>query len=123
MSRRTTTTLIEPLAGAEPGAQDLPQPNDRDESSGNAARIETLAPVQREQMERARRDSESGRRDTDCRSMPQQPGGVCAQPDDPTWLDTGLAPGDPDASEAENQRTDQYDPGAPAVGPGGGGRR
>jgi len=123
MTRCATTTIADPLGGAEPAPQDLRQPNDRDESSKDAQRIEELAPVQREQMERARRDLESDRRDTDCRSVPQQPDGACAQLDDPTMLDTGLAPGDPRASEAENLQTDQHDPGRPPVGPDGRERR
>jgi hypothetical protein len=119
MSRSATTTVIGPLGDAELGGQDLRQPNDRDEASTDAGRIEELAPVQRDQMERARRDAESGQRDTDCRSMPQPADGVCVQPDDPTLLDTGLAPQDPRASEAGNRRTDRHDPGSAPFGPGG----
>ena len=70
MSRRPTRTIPHPL-GPEARSEPLRQPNDRDESSTDADRIEETAPVQREQMERARRDVESDRRDTDCRSMPQ----------------------------------------------------
>jgi hypothetical protein len=118
MPRRATTTIIEPLGGRAPRGDDLRQPNDRDESSTDADRAGELAPVQREQMERARRDAEGPRRDTYCRSMPSA-SSDCAQPDDPALLDDVLAPDEPAARDAENREGAQHDPGAPSVRPDG----
>jgi hypothetical protein len=115
---RATETLVEPLGGAERARGGLRQPNDRDESSTDADRPGELAPVQREQMERARRDAQSERTDTDCRGVPDA-SGACAQPRDPSLLDDVLAPGDPRASDAENRVGAQHDPGAPPVRPDG----
>ena len=118
MSRRTTQTVIEPLGGAERTSGGLRQPNDRDESSTDADRPGEIAPVQKAQMETARRDAESPAQDTDCHNVPSEAGG-CAQPRDPALLDDVLAPGDPRASDAENRRGEQHDPGKPAVRPDG----
>ncbi len=118
MPRRATTTITEPLGGRTPRGEDLRQPNDRDESSTDADRVDELAPVQREQMERARRDAEGPRRDTDCRSMPSA-SPACAQPDDPAFLDDVLAPDEPAARDSENREGAKHDPGAPPVRPDG----
>jgi hypothetical protein len=117
MTRRATTTDVQPLGGAERTSEPLRQPNDRDESSTDAGRRGETAPVQHAQMERARRDAEGPTRDTDCHGVPQANGG-CAQPRDPSLLDDVLAPGDPRATDAENRRTAQHDPG-PTVRPDG----
>ena len=116
--RRATTTIIEPLGGRAPRGDDLRQPNDRDESSTDAARVDELAPAQREQMARAGRDADGPRRDTDCRSMPSGAPG-CAQPDDPALLDDVLAPDAPAALDAENTLGARHDPGEPPVAPDG----
>jgi hypothetical protein len=115
MPRTSTTTNLDSPDGRVPQGDDLRQPNERDASSTDAARADGLAPVQRDQMERARRDVEGPGRDTDCRSMPN--GSTdCAQPDDPALLDDVLVPG---ARDAENREGARHDPGSPAVRPDG----
>jgi hypothetical protein len=124
MTRRsTTTTIVQPLGGAERTGQALKQPNDRDESAGDAAKSDTLAPAQHDHMERARRAVESGHEDTDCRSMPQAPGSACSQPEHSGIEDDVLAPDDRGARNSENRQTAQHDPGKPAAGPTGTARR
>jgi hypothetical protein len=120
MTRRTATqTIVQPLGGAERTSERLRQPNDRDESADDTASVDELAPAQRDHMERARRDVASGRRDTDCRSVPQAQGSPCAQPDDAGLVDDVIAPRDPTARDAENRRTAQHDPGSDAPAPDG----
>jgi hypothetical protein len=120
MNRRsTTTTIVQPLGGAEPSSEALRQPDDRDESAGDAANFDALPPSQRAQMERARRDVQSAREDTDCRSMPQGEDSVCAQPVGTGIEDDVLAPDDPYARNSENRRTATHDPGKPSPGPAG----
>ncbi len=118
MPRRATTTIVEPLGGRAPRGGDLRQPNDRDESSTDADRPDELAPVQRDQMERARRDAEGPRRDTECRSIPSG-APDCAQPDDPALLDDVLVRDRAAARDAENREGVKHDPGAPPVRPDG----
>jgi hypothetical protein len=108
-------TSVEPLGGRAPRGDDLRQPNDRDESSTGAARNSQVAPVQHEQMERARRDAEGPGRDTECRSMPNGTTD-CAQPADPAPLDDMLAPG---GRDAENRERATHDPGARPMRPDG----
>lgn len=119
MTRRSTRTLIETLGAPSARSEDLRQPDDRDESSSDAARAESLAPVQRDQMTRAQRDAEGPGQDTDCRRVPSG-SEACTPPGDPGLLDDVLRPDDPGARDAENRRTAQHDPGAPPVSPDGG---
>lgn len=111
-----TRTRIERQGGRSDDGGALRQPNDRDESATDAARVDELAPVQREQMRRAARDERSPARDTDCRSTPSA-SPDCAQPRDPDLFDDVLAPDDPQARDAENRRGATHDPGEPATGP------
>jgi len=115
MNRRATRTLVERTGGADRRGDDPSQPNDRDESSRDAAPLESLAPVQREQMERAHRDAEGPTVDTDCHGVRAGPDG-CRQPSDPTMLDDVLVPG---GRDAENTRTASHDPGPTSTGPDG----
>ncbi len=115
MTRRNSHTVIDPLGGAARSGEVLRQPNERDESARDAARSSELAPVQRAQMERARRDAEGPTRDTDRRSMPSADAGS-GQPQDPSLLDDVLRPG---GRDAENHETAAHDPGAPPVRPDG----
>lgn len=115
MSRRPTRTIFEPLGGSAPLGDDLRTPADRDESSTDADRSDELAPAQREQMERARRDAQGPGVDTDCRGTPGS-SDACAQPRDPALLDNVLAP---TGRDAENRRGAQHDPGRPAMRPDG----
>jgi hypothetical protein len=115
MTRRKPHTVIDPLGRSARSAEALRQPHDRDESVRNAARSSELAPIQRVQMERARRDAEGPTRDTDCRSMPSADAG-CGQPQDASLLDDVLRPG---GRDAENRETATHDPGEPPVRPDG----
>lgn len=118
MPRRATTTLVEPLGGPAPRGDDLRQPNDRDESSGDAARIDALAPVQREQMERARRDAEGSHRDTDCRSVPSG-SPECVQPADPAPTGATRSRDRTAVRHASRRPGATHDPGAPSRAPDG----
>ncbi len=118
MSRRATTPVVEPLGGRAPRGDDLRQPNERDASSNDGDRMEALAPVQRDQMERARRDAEGPRRDTDCRSVPSA-SPECVQPAPPVPSDAMRAR-DRDTTPDTARRTGAtHDPGAPPVSPDG----
>jgi hypothetical protein len=113
--RATTSAVGRPGADVRPSGGRLRQPHERDESADDAARIDGLAPSQRDQMARARRDAEGGGRNTDCRAVPQAEDSPCARPADPSIPDDVLAPDDPHARNAENRLAAQHDPGPPAA--------
>jgi hypothetical protein len=73
-----TKPVTRRIGGATESRQDrLPMPHERDESATQAADADRLEPVQAEQMEQARLDTESEQQNTDCRSQPQEEGSAC----------------------------------------------
>jgi hypothetical protein len=77
-----TKPVTRRIGGAERSrSAGMSMPHERDESSTHAKDKSQLNPVQSDQMEQARRDLESDRQDTDCRSVPQPEGSACPQPD------------------------------------------
>jgi hypothetical protein len=79
-----TTPVTRKIGGSTGSRQDrLRMPHERDESATQADDPDRLDPVQAEQMEQARRDTESEQQNTDCRSQPQEEGSACPPlPDD-----------------------------------------
>jgi hypothetical protein len=118
MPRRAPTPLVETPGRRAPPGSELRQPNERDESSSDAARSEALAPVQREQMEAARLDAEGPGRDTDCRSVPSR-SPECVQPADPRPPDAAQARARATARDAAHRAGATHDPGALPVAPDG----
>lgn len=127
MNRRSTTTIVQPPSADAPRDDVLPQPNDRDESSTDAARKTELAPEQHAQMAQAARDLASGQQDTDCRASPRAAGSACPPSPQarPGVAGDHGAEGSPDfdARDTENRQTARHDPGRPGSAPDGTPRR
>lgn len=128
MTRRSTTTIVQPLGGdaARQGAG-LRQPDAWDESSTDAADGEVLAPQQHDVMAQAARDVASGQQDTDCRANPKDAGSACPPgPDARRGSGPSADPGAtaaPAARDTVNRKGARHDPGRPAPAPDGSPRK